>query len=390
MTPTRPHTVRRWLAVPVLAMLALGPIAAPAVADDFLRVTTPYPAVVAAPGSKVSFSIDIETTLASRVDLEVTGVPTGWTASLRGGGFVVDAVLTTADAPTNVRLDVQVPSDASADTTRITVLATSDGSAVDLVLDIRVDAEAAGDVTLSTDFPILQGPSDTTFNFNLTLSNGTAEDLVFAANALGPLGWDVVATLTGQALAASATVDAGGTSGISVRVSPPSDAAAGTYAIDVQATAGGQQIPLQLVVQITGSYSLVLATPDQRLNGRGSAGAATTQQLKITNTGTAELTDVALTDSAPSGWTVTFDQESVPSIAANGGEVTVTATITASGDAIAGDYSVTFRASNQEANDSVELRWTVETSPLWFAVGIGLIVAVGIGLWWVFQRYGRR
>jgi len=390
VTPTRPHTVRRWLAFPVLALLALGPLAAPAAAVDIVSVTTPYPAVVAAPGSNVSFSIDIATGSPGRVDLDVTGVPTAWTASLRGGGFVVDAVLTIADEPTNVRLDVQVPADASAGTTRITVKATSDGSAVDLALDIRVDAEATGEVTLRTDFPILQGPSDTTFNFNLTLSNGTAEDLTFAVNAVGPPGWDVAATLTGQAQAASAIVDAGGTSGVSVRVTPPEAAAADTYLVDVVATAGSRQIPLQLAVQVTGSFSLSLTSPDQRLNGHGSAGTATEQQLTITNTGTAELTDVALTASAPTGWTVTFDQETVPSIAANGGEVTVTATITASGDAIAGDYAVTFRASSQQANDSVEFRWTVETSPLWFAVGIGLIVAVGIGLWWVFQRYGRR
>ena len=390
MTPTRPHTVRRWLAFPVLALLALGPLAAPAAAVDIVSVTTPYPAVVAAPGSNVSFSIDIATGSPGRVDLDVTGVPTAWTASLRGGGFVVDAVLTIAGEPTNVRLDVQVPADASAGTTRITVKATSDGSAVDLALDIRVDAEATGEVTLRTDFPILQGPSDTTFNFNLTLSNGTAEDLTFAVNAVGPPGWDVAATLTGQAQAASAIVDAGGTSGVSVRVTPPEAAAADTYLVDVVATAGSRQIPLQLAVQVTGSFSLSLTSPDQRLNGHGSAGTATEQQLTITNTGTAELTDVALTASAPTGWTVTFDQETVPSIAANGGEVTVTATITASGDAIAGDYAVTFRASSQQANDSVEFRWTVETSPLWFAVGIGLIVAVGIGLWWVFQRYGRR
>ena len=390
MTPTRPPTVRRWLAFPILALLALGPLAAPAAAVDIISLTTPYPAIVAAPGSNVSFSIDIETGSPGRVDLDVTGVPSSWTASLRGGGFVVDAVLTVADEPTNVRLDVQVPADASAGTTRMTVKATSDGSAVDLALDIRVDAEATGEVTLNTDFPILQGPSDTTFNFNLTLSNGTAEDLTFAVNAVGPPGWDVAATLTGQAQAASAIVDAGGTSGVSVRVVPPEAAAADTYLVDVVATAGSRQIPLQLAVQVTGSFSLSLTTPDQRLNGHGSAGAATEQQLTLTNTGTAELTDVALTASAPTGWTVTFDQDSVPSIAANGGEVAVTATITASGDAIAGDYAVTFRASSQQANDSVEFRWTVETSPLWFAVGIGLIVAVGIGLWWVFQRYGRR
>jgi len=106
VTPTRPRTLRRWLAFPILALLALGPLAAPAAAVDIVSLTTPYPAVVAAPGSNVSFSIDIETVPSGRVDLEVTGVPSSWMASLRGGGFVLDAVLTVAVEPTNVRLDV--------------------------------------------------------------------------------------------------------------------------------------------------------------------------------------------------------------------------------------------------------------------------------------------
>lgn len=389
MTPTRSRILRRWLALAIAAPLVLVPLAAPAGAVQITSVSTPYPAVVAAPGSKVSFSIDVSTASPGRVDLALSGVPASWTATLRGGGFVVDSVLTKSTEPTNVRLDLQVPADATAGKTRITVKATSEGSAVDLPLDIRVDAKAAGEVTLKTDFPILQGSSTSTFNFNLTLSNGSAEDLTYAVNAVGPAGWDAVATLTGQTQAASAIVTAGGTSGISVKVTPPADAAAGTYQVDVQATAGSQQIPLQLGVQITGSYSMTLTTPDQRLNGHGSAGSATQQQLIVTNTGTAELTDVALTATPPGGWKATFDQEKIASIPA-GKNVTVTVTVTPSTDAIAGDYQMTFRASNQQANDSVDFRWTVETSPLWFIVGIGLIVAVGVGLWWVFQRYGRR
>jgi uncharacterized membrane protein len=385
---TRPRSARRWLLLPAAALLALAPLAAPVAAVDIVSVTTPYPAVVAAPGSKVSFSIDISTAQPGRVDLSLSGVPDGWTASLHGGG-VVDSVLTTADTPTNVRLDVEVPADAATGTTRITVKATSSGSAIDLPLDLRIDAASAGDVTLKTDFPALQGPSDTTFSFNLTLSNGTAEDLTFAVNAVGPSGWDVTSKLTGSAQAASAIVTAGGTSGVSVSVVPPTDVAAGDYTIDVQATAGAQQIPLQLGVQITGSYTLTLTTPDQRLNGHGSAGSATEQDLTVTNTGTAELTDVAVTATAPTGWTAVVDQPSIASIAPNA-TASVKVTITPSGDAIAGDYALTFRASNQQANDSIDYRFTVETSQLWFIVGIALIVAVGAGLWWVFQRYGRR
>jgi uncharacterized membrane protein len=33
---------------------------------------------------------------------------------------------------------------------------------------------------------------------------------------------------------------------------------------------------------------------------------------------------------------------------------------------------------------------TIETSPLFGFVGLALIALVLFGLWWVFQRYGRR
>ena len=385
-SPTRPSRLVRPFVAALLVLASLVPSTG---AVEIVSLTTSYPAVVAAPGSKITFPIDVETAEPGRVDLAVVGVPSGWTASLRGGGFVVDAVLTTADEPTEVRLDVGVPADAASGTKRIVVRATSGDSVVELPLDVRVDAEAAGEVTLNTDFPGLRGPSGTTFSFNLTLSNGTAEDLTYAVNAVGPAGWDVTARLTNQLQAASAIVDAGGSSGISVSVTPPDGVAAGVYQIDVQATAGARQIPLQLAVEVTGTFSLGLSTQDGRLNGRGTAGGTTEQQLLVTNTGTADLADVTLTASTPSGWTATFDTTTIASLAA-GQEVTVTVRIVPSGSAVAGDYALTLRASSQQSNDSIDFRFTVESSPLWFIVGIALIVAVVAGLWWVFQRYGRR
>ncbi len=64
--------------------------------------------------------------------------------------------------------------------------------------------------------------------------------------------------------------------------------------------------------------------------------------------------------------------------------------IVPSGDAIAGDYVVTFTSASGQVSDQIEIRVTVETSPLWGFVGIALIVAVLAGLWWVFRTYGRR
>jgi uncharacterized membrane protein len=72
--------------------------------------------------------------------------------------------------------------------------------------------------------------------------------------------------------------------------------------------------------------------------------------------------------------------------------VTATATITPASNAISGDYIVTLtaRADQVTTPETIQLRTTVETSSIWGFVGIALIVIVLIGLFLVFQRYGRR
>ncbi len=177
---------------------------------------------------------------------------------------------------------------------------------------------------------------------------------------------------------------------VSVSAKPPTDVTPGTYPINVRATVGDRTIDAQLSVEVTGTNALTLTTPDQRLSNSGSAGAAITQQLVIQNDGTQPLTQVILSATAPTDWKVTFDpSDTVASIAAKQ-SATVTATIVPSNDAIAGDYVVTFQARNADANGSVDIRMTIETSPLFGFVGLALIALVLFGLWWVFQRYGRR
>ena len=157
--------------------------AGPAIGADGLTVTTPYPAVSVAPGSKASFDLTVTTTQAARVDLAISGVPTGWTAQLNGGGYVVTAVLSDPKTPPTVRLDVKVPPDAQPSTYHLVVSGTSGSLHDELPIDIEVSSAAGGDVTMVTDFPSLQGPASTTFTFNLTLSNNTAQDLTFGLNA---------------------------------------------------------------------------------------------------------------------------------------------------------------------------------------------------------------
>jgi len=375
-------------------MFAFSILAAtvPAVAaDGGLEVTTPFPAVAVAPGSKVSFDLTVSSTRAATIDLSTGGVPAGWTASLQGGGNVVDAVTAAPGKPGTVRLDVSVPADATAGTKHLTVTARGGGASDTLAVTVRVDSQAAGDISLTTTTPTLTGASDTKFSFELTFKNDTPQDVTVSVAGTGPDGWVVTPTLTGETQAASTVVKAGSTQNVTVAVTPASDAAAGQYPIQVVATAGDRTANADLGIEITGSYSADLSTPNDLLSASGSAGSPTTITFQITNTGTAPITEVKLTGTPPSGWEVTVDPESVASIAPNESG-TVTATVTPSSEAVAGDYVVTFASSATEAgaNANASIRFTVETSPIWAFVGIGIIVLILVGLFYVFRTYGRR
>jgi uncharacterized membrane protein len=157
----------------------------------------------------------------------------------------------------------------------------------------------------------------------------------------------------------------------------------------VTATSGNQTADIDLQVEITGNYTMDVKTPNDVLSNRGTAGSEIRQEIDIENTGTAPLEGLKLDATAPTDWKVTFDPATTPTVAPQT-SAKVTAIIVPSANAITGDYQTTIRVSNDQANDSVELRTTIETSQIWALIGIALIVLVLGGLFWVFRTYGRR
>jgi len=379
---------RAALLLGVLGVIA-GPVAPLVAAAGGVTVTTPFPAIVAEPGSSATFKLTLGVSSAQRVDLKAEGVPTGWTARFQGGGSVVDGAYVDPKTPPEVTLSVDIPKDATAGTSTLRVIATGVSGQDTLPLSIRVAEAAAGDVTLTSDFPELKGPSTASFTFNLTLTNGTATEASFSMDASGPDGWTVAAKPAGQAQATSTVVPAGGNTSIVVSVTPAADVAAGSFPIIVTVNGAGKTVTSNLTVTITGTYSIAVSTPDKVLSTTANAGSAKPFQVTVTNTGTAPVTAVTPSASAPTGWTVTFAPDAVPSIASNDTQ-TLTATITPSADAIAGDYELTITAKGAEATDNVTIRVRVETPQVWWIAGVVLIVAVFAGLYWVFRTYGRR
>jgi uncharacterized membrane protein len=374
-----------------LALVAMSSlVGSTALAADVLTVTVPYPAVVVGPGSKVTFDVTIKTTSPGRVDLSLTGAPSSWTAKIRGGGTDISAVSTNGKDPVTASVEVTLPADATGSGS-MNLVATGLGQTVTTPLSITIDASAAGQVTLTTDVPTQKGTASSTFTFSLSLDNSTAQDITYSVAAQGPDGWTTTANITGTTQAASAVVKAGSSATVTVTANPPASVAAGQYPIDVTATGGGKSYPLELGIEITGSYTLAMSTPNQVLSASGNAGTVTEQQLTLTNNGTAAITNVKLTASGGStNWKFDFDQPTVASIDP-GQTVTVTAKVTPASDAIAGDYNLTFNAAgDQSTTASTSIRFTVQTSIFSGLIAVAIVVLLAVGLWFVFRRYGRR
>lgn len=359
-------------------------------AQEGVELTTPYPAVAVEPGETVTFALTVSAETPQPVRLEVTEAPEGWTTRLRGGGFVIDGVTAGPEEPPEVQLEVEVPADATEGSSEVVVTATGADDTATLTLSLRVAAEVAGAVTLEAEFPSLRGATDATFTFDLELTNQTPEETTFSLEAAGAEGWAVEARPTGETQASTVTVAPGESQGVQVEATAPEGIAAGQYPVAVRARGGGQEAQAELVVEIVGDFALTVTTPNERLNATATAGGSTDLTLVLLNEGTAPLTNVELSATPPTDWEVTFEPAVVPEIPAQGGTVEVTARIQPTAEALAGDYVIAVSAQAAEASADVEIRTTVETSPLWGLVGVALIVAVLAGLWWVFRRFGRR
>ncbi len=382
---TRTRLAAFMLSIGLLLITGTSPVAA---ATAF-NLTTPYPAVTVQPGNTVTFDLDVSVPTPERVDLAVSGTPSGWTANVRGGGNIVDAVYAGGSTAASIQLSVSVPQSATAGASTITVTASSAQGTRRLPVVVTVLGGTGGAITLTSDFPQLSGAASSTFTYSVTLTNTGTQKETYTLSGQGPDGWTVSVHPSSNSQALTDTVDGGGNDTLSVTAQPPSTVPAGAYPIQVIVTSGGQSANTALEADVTGTPSLSLSTPNQVLNAQVTAGSTGTVSLVVSNTGSTVLKNVSVTASSPTGWTATFSPASIASIQPNA-SATVTATVKPSSDALAGDYDVTFTATSGSATANVDIRTTVQTSPLWGFIGLALIALVIIGLGWVFRRYGRR
>lgn len=382
------------LALTLLASCAMAESldTAPA-AEPYIELSTQYPALTVKAGDSLTFDLDLDnySGVSQDITLSVAEIPEGWEGTFSAGSNQVSVVHVKNQATNSeVSFAVDVPLETADGEYIIRLAARGEDFADEMEIALTVSAEEIGESSFTAEYPSQEGDATTDFTFSATLINNTLSTQNYSFTSNAPSGWQVSFQPSGESTSVAALdVEARTTQAMDISVTPPENVEAGTYEIPVTATSVNESMPITLSVTITGSYGLTLSTPSGRLSLDAYANQESAVQLSLTNTGNSDLTNVNLTSSAPTGWTVRFANETIDIIEA-GATVETTMYITPGEDAMSGDYATTITARNSDANDSVDFRITVKTETIWGLTGIGVILVLAVVIGIVMRKYGRR
>ncbi len=258
------------------------------------------------------------------------------------------------------------------------------------VVDKEQKSKEPKGVKLTTSYPVLQGPSDATFEFSLEVDSKLDEDAVFDLMAQGPQGWDINFKPAYESkYISSLRIKSKQSTSVAVEVKPAMDAKAGEYPFDVKVSSGDANAEAKLTVILTGTYGLEVGTASGLLSLDARAGRPANVSFYVKNTGSAANQDIKFMTFKPENWKVEFKPEKIDAIEP-GDLKQVEMTITPYEDALVGDYSVGIKVDGEKASKTMEFRTTVKASAAWGWIGIGIIVVVIAGLFGLFRWLGRR
>ncbi|MDA9467463.1 COG1470 family protein [Bradyrhizobium sp. CCBAU 53415] len=357
-----------------------------------LYLMTDYPAITVQPGTTTNVSLRLQDygLAPERYQLSVAGVPSGWTATLLGGGQPVGAAMPAADGNValQLRLDVPAGSDLSAHT--VTVRAEGQGASAELPIAVSLAKELPAKLTVKSSLPSLRGSPKSNFDYTLSIKNDSGRNLVASFAAEAPTNFETSFTEAyGTQELSSIPIDAGQSKEIKLKVRPPTTVDAGHFPVKVTVKAEDTSASTELALDIVGQPQLQITGRDGLLSARAVAGKQSSIPVVVTNTGTAPAENIALAGTAPSGWKVTFEPATIDRLVP-GKDSEVQALLTPSDKSLAGDYQATIRATSRGESASSQFRITVATSTVWGVAGAGVIGLALLLMLGAVARFGRR
>ena len=355
-------------------------------------MSTDYPGISSKAGDSLNFSLDFDSQTGCDAALSIASIPEGWEGYFKGGSSEVSKVhVNYGDNDGLATFNVSSPRETESGVYQIQLKADAGEGMEDvLTLEIDVTEVEAGQSNFSSEYPEQEGSAGTSFTFDTTLVNNKANEQSYSLSANAPTGWQVSFVPSGESTnVASISVDAGGSQGMSVKITPPETITEGEYEIPCTAVSATETLSLDLKVNITGSYDVSLSTPDGKVSFDAYANDEKTVTLKITNNGNVDLENLNLTSSLPSDWEIRFDESTIELLEA-GAEKEINAYITPASDSMTGDYVASISIANDLTKSSVEFRVSVKTRTSWGVLAIAIIAAMAAGLGYIFKKYGRR
>jgi uncharacterized membrane protein len=358
-----------------------------------LYLMTDYPAVTIRPGTTSNIPLRLQNygLGPERYQLSVTGVPSGWTATLLGGGQPVAAAMPAPDAsvPLQLRLDVPANADLSAQT--LTVKAEGQGTnQAALPINVALAKELPAKLTVSSKLPELRGSPKSNFEYTLTIKNDSGRNLVASFAAQAPSNFETSFTEAyGTQELSSIPIDAGQSKDIKLKVRPPSTIDAGHFPVQVMVKAEDASAKTEVALDVVGQPQLQVSGRDGLLSARAVAAQQSSIPVVVTNTGTAPAENVTLAATAPTGWKVTFQPATIERLVP-GKDTEVQALVTPSDKSLAGDYMTSINATSRGESASGQFRVTVATSTVWGMAGAGVIGVALLLMLGAVARFGRR
>lgn len=126
-----------------------------------LYLLADYPAVSVQPGTTANIPIKLQNygVAPERLELSVTGVPSGWTATLLGGGQPVAAAMPATDGGVSLELRLDVPANAGSGTQTLSVEAKGEGHTVTLPIAVTLAQQLPAKLKVDTALTALRGTS---------------------------------------------------------------------------------------------------------------------------------------------------------------------------------------------------------------------------------------
>jgi uncharacterized membrane protein len=381
-----------------LIAFALGLIASAAYAAEpprdikGLYLMSDYPAITVRPGTTSNIPLRLQNygLGPQRYDLSVSGVPSGWTATLLGGGQPVAAAMPAPDASVALQLRIDVPASSTMSEQTLTVKAEGQGTEATLPVVVALAKELPAKLTVTSKLPSLRGSPKSNFEYALTIKNDSGRNLTASFAADAPANFETSFTEAyGTQELSSIPIEAGQSKDIKLRVRPPGTIDAGKFPVKVTVKAEDASAQTELALDIVGQPQLQVAGRDGLLSARAVAAQQTSIPIVVTNSGTAPAENIALAATAPTGWKVTFEPATIDRLVP-GKDAEVQALVTPSDKSLAGDYMTSIRATSRGENASGQFRITVATSTVWGMAGAGVIGIALLLMLGAVARFGRR